>query len=710
MKKLSKWLIAVLCAVMLMAFFCACTPTKPSDAYYNVTFNLGYENAPSAQELKVTPGEKVAKPTTDPTRDNYTFDAWYTEVACINEYNFDSEITGNITLFAGWIQTEAIVTYYTYGGTVVDSETVHVGETLTSPTNPIRDGYVFAGWYTEPLCRAEYKYDFSSKVTNNLTLYAKWAQTEAIVSLVLYDDVTTDPMRVELGGKLPIPETPNRENYAFTTWYVDAQRTVEYDFNSVVNDNFTLYAGWKLTKATVTYNFNYEDAPEANVALVDVDVAITQPNAPIREGYEFIGWYTDSACTKTFDFNAGVGEDTALYAGWELKTYTVTFDWNFDNETEAVEVEVKHGATVNTPEDSKVPTNGSKVFVGWTLDAEGTQEFDYNTSITSDMTLYAKWMEASSNSITVTFYMNDGTNAVHHKLEDVRSGSRIKEPTQPVRKGYYLAGWAMGSADGALWNFTRTQVKASTNLYAVWLKGYSFEAEYTELAGKYYAGWSNDGPNGSASVFTSYAKDYDNADEMKVSGGVYVYNMLYNGAFLEFNVTAQEAVDNAVLVLRLAPDGYNFELNDETYQVLVNGKRIQYGSLCVPIGKYQTDDMNDRTKPPFFNYIVTISLALNKGENVIKLLTNNTNEHGGTFAAETPVVDCITIYSEKTLTWTPGKYYPGNVEGMTADKVTYAVEYEGDFRNTGSHYDSVVKMATRNIDYMTPRNKEEDYE
>jgi len=186
--------------------------------------------------------------------------------------------------------------------------------------------------------------------------------------------------------------------------------------------------------------------------------------------------------------------------------------------------------------------------------------------------------------------------------------------------------------------------------------------------------------------------------------------MLYNGAFLEFNVTAQESVDNAVLVLRLAPDGYNFELNDETYQVLVNGKRIQYGSLCVPIGKYQTDDMNDRTKPPFFNYIVTISLALNKGENVIKLLTNNTNEHGGTFAAETPVVDCITIYSEETLTWTPGKYYPENVQGMTADKVTYAVEYEGDFRNTGSHYDSVVKMATRNIDYMTPRNKEEDYE
>lgn len=700
MRRTWKWLLAALCAATLMTGLGACTPRKTADSSCSVTFNYGYPNAPEAEIVKVNPGEKVAKPA-DPTRDDYAFEVWYTEAACFHEYDFGSEVNRDLTLFAGWRQTTATVVFYTGAGSSVADAAVAVGSVAAKPNDPSRDGYAFAGWFTEPLCRAGYEYDFTAAVEENLTLYAKWTQTEVTVRLHLYDDVYGDPIRVEIGSLLTAPPAPIRENYVFTAWYADAQRTREFDFTSPMSGDITLYAGWKLTKATITYNLNYPEAGTPETALVDVDTPLTGLlKTPGREGYNFVGWYTDPNCERPFDDAAGVKENTTLYAAWELKKYSVKFDWNFEGSV-ATTVEVEHGSTIPDIED--IPQNGNKVFVGWTLDPNGEQDFDSNTRITEELTLYAKWMEESSDKIVIRFYWNNGTNDVYKTVEDAKSGRYLDEPTPPTRSGYYFAGWARGNGNGAKWNFKSDRVAGSVDLYAVWLKGYTFEAEFTELDGKYYSGWSNDG-FGDHDSFVAYASNYDNCDEMKVSGGVYVYSMLYNGAFLEFNITSDRAVSDAVLVLRLAPDGFDFELDDEKYRVVVNGTDLRYGMLCLPIGDYRTDDMSDRNKPPFVNYLMTEALTLQAGNNVIRLVTNNTNEHGGTFAAETPSVDCITLYSSSVLTWTAGKVHPENVN-KTAAEITYAVEYEGNFRTTYDHYEG-VPFSVAKVDLWIPEDKE----
>lgn len=63
------------------------------------------------------------------------------------------------------------------GGSSVDSQTPASGSTVSKPTDPTREGYTFAGWYTDEACTKAY--DFSVAVTADMTLYAKWIKKAA---------------------------------------------------------------------------------------------------------------------------------------------------------------------------------------------------------------------------------------------------------------------------------------------------------------------------------------------------------------------------------------------------------------------------------------------------------------------------------------------------------------------------------------------------
>lgn len=60
------------------------------------------------------------------------------------------------------------------GGSSVNGQTPASGSTVSKPTDPTREGYTFAGWYTDEACTEAY--DFSVAVTADMTLYAKWVK------------------------------------------------------------------------------------------------------------------------------------------------------------------------------------------------------------------------------------------------------------------------------------------------------------------------------------------------------------------------------------------------------------------------------------------------------------------------------------------------------------------------------------------------------
>lgn len=112
----------------------------------------------------------ISKPA-DPTLTGYAFAGWYTDKNCTNAYDFRSKVTDNISLYAKW-NIVYTVSFDSNGGSSIANQSVESNHTASKPANPSKTGFTFAGWFTDKDCTTAY--DFSSKVTGDITLYAKW--------------------------------------------------------------------------------------------------------------------------------------------------------------------------------------------------------------------------------------------------------------------------------------------------------------------------------------------------------------------------------------------------------------------------------------------------------------------------------------------------------------------------------------------------------
>lgn len=121
-------------------------------------------------ELGGTASEPVA-----PTKDGFKFVRWTTDVAGIQPYDFNSEVTAPVTLYAQWAVAHK-VTFDSTGGSAVDTQLVGDGEKASAPANPTRTGYTFAGWRTDATGGAAYDFN-TAPVTGDVTLYAEWTRT-----------------------------------------------------------------------------------------------------------------------------------------------------------------------------------------------------------------------------------------------------------------------------------------------------------------------------------------------------------------------------------------------------------------------------------------------------------------------------------------------------------------------------------------------------
>lgn len=123
-------------------------------------------------------GLTVPKPA-DPTRDGYTFDGWYTTKSGGSKYDFSTPVTADLNLYAHWTAVAPktfTVSFDTAGGSKVASQKVREGARVSEPADPTRSGHSFDGWY-----KGDVKYDFSTPVTADLTLTARWRAKAAPV-------------------------------------------------------------------------------------------------------------------------------------------------------------------------------------------------------------------------------------------------------------------------------------------------------------------------------------------------------------------------------------------------------------------------------------------------------------------------------------------------------------------------------------------------
>ncbi|MBR3473441.1 MAG: InlB B-repeat-containing protein [Oscillospiraceae bacterium] len=300
------------------------------------------------------------------------------------------------------------VSFETFGGPEVESQTVPMGGTAEKPEDPVLEGYAFEGWYLD-IAGGSGPYDFSTPVREDITLQARW--TCPILGMV-----TDTDGNIGVGGLVSFGDEEYQSQLSFNAWreggpyWIGCKPSHGYSF-----DHWEDEAGNPLAETEPSFNFPSNEGPKTFVAVfrregvivtfdgnggepasqtlvtgVDGKLDLTEldnlTNSMIRVGYNMTGW----ARTPDGDpFGIGVEvftEDTTVYAVWTIQVHTVTFKAN--GGTETASQTVKHNACAYEPDD---PTRRGYVFDGWYTDQNLTRLFDFSTPITSDLVLYAKW-------------------------------------------------------------------------------------------------------------------------------------------------------------------------------------------------------------------------------------------------------------------------------------------------------------------------------
>ena len=218
--------------------------------------------------------------------------------------------------------------------------------------------------------------------------------SEYIVTFNTQGGSNIDALKVVEGQKVTKPQDPTKENYIFSGWYKEAACLTVWDFEKeTVMSNVTLYAKWVEAAQACTVTFDSQGGSEVAPLTVNKGDKLVKPTNPTKEDCSFLGWYKDAAYTSAWEFATDVvNENITLYARWSNPgeaVYTVTFDTNGGNPMEP--------ASVKANEKLTMPANPQKLgfkFRGWYSDPEKVTVYDFNTPVTGDMTLYAKWVKS----------------------------------------------------------------------------------------------------------------------------------------------------------------------------------------------------------------------------------------------------------------------------------------------------------------------------
>lgn len=408
--------------------------------------------------------------------------------------------------------------------------------------------------------------------------------------------------------------------------------------------------GENSTGFTATFKYNYEGAPADYTCTVEKGQTVEPPQDPSRDKFKFNGWYNESACKTPADFEYAITADTTYYAGWLQTSATITFNYNYAGATNATAT-VDVGGKATQPE---APERDGYVFDGWYKEAACTNEFSFDTQITSDLEIFAKWEESAGDTVKVTFSYNyEG--AGNYYTQTINSGRRITKPADPARNdGYAFINWYSDAACTQLYNFN-TFLNQNTTIYAKWSKIHTFEAEYVNMTGMVGVGWSS-----SVEGLGLIDKDEINGG---ASNGFFVGYMYVTGNTLTFNIDAEDDVTDCIMVLRLTAEGEEgsvVTLTDEELLIKVNDTKLTFVDLIFD----DIPDINGGTRRPFTNHVINTAVSLKKGKNVIKLTVNNKKSMGGTMTATAPMFDCMYLYTNTELKWTEGECYTSNIKGL----------------------------------------------
>ena len=356
------------------------------------------------------------------------------------KYDWGAYVTVDLGKAIGENPATHTVTFVSNGGTEIAPKEVVSGLKINEPSQPTKDKYLFRGWYEDATFSTKFDF-YNTPITSDMTLYAKWEAANSINEIRLvgnyqYGNVpegtllsfnprtTTDSITIDNTNSYWVKRTSTTSlwgGFAGNTpvAYNDGKTDYGYTFRVVANDGYQLdYSNLK-----VFYN-------EGEVTST-VEVS----------KYSWGAYVT---------VNLGKANGTPV-------VYTITFNSNDGTSVESQNVNAGEKLTEPTP----APTKEGFTFDGWYEDSTFSKKFDFNTPITDNMTLYAKWIE---NKYTLTFDANGGTGSMTPKT-DLTGEYTIPANEFTAPSGKQFKGWSL-TTDGEI--VTKVDMTENKTVYAIW--------------------------------------------------------------------------------------------------------------------------------------------------------------------------------------------------------------------------------------------------
>jgi uncharacterized repeat protein (TIGR02543 family) len=256
----------------------------------------------------------------------YEFEGWYLSNDFIGqkvEANKDVTIQSDHNLYAKWLVIDYDVRLKYNDNTTPDS-VIQVNYGLPYNLNaPVRNGYVFSGWYLSS--------DYSGDKINSddlvflseyHELFAKWDITTYSLNYENVYGTNNNPNSFTILDSSILLEPLSRIGYTFEGWFDTSIFSNKYTMIEQGSyGNMTLYAKWKANDYDVTLDYSYDDR-DSGIYVATFDLTYDLP-IPARDGYIFEGWYLDETGYDnevTSSTYVTTASDHTLYARWVIGT------------------------------------------------------------------------------------------------------------------------------------------------------------------------------------------------------------------------------------------------------------------------------------------------------------------------------------------------------------------------------------------------------
>ena len=238
---------------------------EPNVTPATVTYAYGALGGTYATQI-VQAGEKAIEPDV-PSRQGYQFTGWYLDDT---KYDFNTAVTGNMTLTAKWTANSYTITFDTDGGSEIAPITQDYGTQITAPADPTREGCTFIGWD---------KAIPATMPAEDLTVTAQWRINQYTIAFDTDGGSAIAPITQDYGTQITAPADPTREGYQFNGWDKTFPTTMPAE-------NLTITAlwrdiavptgeikiaenGWKSFLNTITFGLFFKDTQTVTVTATD---------------------------------------------------------------------------------------------------------------------------------------------------------------------------------------------------------------------------------------------------------------------------------------------------------------------------------------------------------------------------------------------------------------------------------------------------------